>query len=241
MLQAYVDDSKSEQDPPFYVLGGYLGPAEMWARFSNEWRRSLDMRPPTKYFKYREALRGEGEFNGASEELRFHRIRTMRQLIEHFDLVEFGIGFCISDHNDAFKLVSPDRPNPYVFAASRIISLIVAASQIHGLPPFLEAWEGATRLARDLPNQTPLVANLFRSAPSWADDEDVLPLQAADMHATWLRIDAENQLQGRERVPVDGFSKELRGVSKVYSRGELHAEFWQTKQDIVRFQLEGKR
>jgi hypothetical protein len=108
-------------------------------------------------------------------------------------------------------------------------------------PMFLDAWEGATRFAREhLPNQTPLVANLVRSTQSWADDEDILPLQAADMHATWLRIDAENQLKARERVPVDGFRKVLRGVSKVYSRTDLHQDFWKTRQDIIRYRTEGK-
>jgi hypothetical protein len=256
MLQAFIDDSKSEQDPPFYVLGGYVAHAETWTRFAEEWRRSLEMRPRIRYFKYSEAVRGEGEFNGMSDEARIHRIKTMRRLIEQFDLIEFGVGFRIGDHNDAFKLLRPEpNPNYYVFASSRVITIIVKGLEAHGVEDdhlkvtfddqvmdkalVLEAWQNATKLVV-ANNPTPLVSSLLQNTPHWADDHHVLPLQAADLHATWLRIDAENQLQGRQREPVPGFSKALRGISKVYHRPDLFQEFQASREAIIRLRTEGR-
>jgi hypothetical protein len=63
MLQAYIDDSRSD-DPPVFALGGFIAPAEKWASFSDEWQQFLDMPPAIKYFKMRVTGARNGGTNG---------------------------------------------------------------------------------------------------------------------------------------------------------------------------------
>jgi hypothetical protein len=61
-LRAFFDDSNINQGP-VYVLAGWVGPAEKWAPFSDEWQAILDMNPrvgPFKYSEPSEAVNGSG-------------------------------------------------------------------------------------------------------------------------------------------------------------------------------------
>jgi hypothetical protein len=118
MVQAFIDDSKSERSPPFFVLGGYVATIDTWGAFSTEWQKALDMRPRLQYFKYREAIEGEGEFHHASEALRMERIAIMRGVVELFDLAEFGIAFRVDSYEKAFGKFGRPQLNPYYFATS---------------------------------------------------------------------------------------------------------------------------
>jgi hypothetical protein len=40
-LEVYVDDSGTG-NPPVFLLGGFIGRAESWAVFKEEWRDALD-------------------------------------------------------------------------------------------------------------------------------------------------------------------------------------------------------
>ena len=47
VLRAYIDESEHQasEGPPVFVMGGFIAPAESWAKFSDEWQEVLDMRP----------------------------------------------------------------------------------------------------------------------------------------------------------------------------------------------------
>jgi hypothetical protein len=251
MVQAYVDDSKSEGSPPFFILGGYIATAETWARFSEEWQRALDMRPRIPYFKYREALRGEGEFNGASEALRMERASVMRGVIELFDLAEFGIGFRVDAYEKAFaRFGGQQATNPYYFATANLMAElargleqlllprerldIIFDNQMMEKDKVIAAWEWATKAtAKPIPSD--ILTEILRNPPTWRDDKDVLPLQAADMHATWLRIDLENQRDGRPRKTMPGARRQLRGMGITFTEAELIARADRMEADIQRY------
>jgi hypothetical protein len=47
MLQAYVDESGTGAKDGFFVMAGYIAPAEVWAdKFVPAWQHLLEMRPP---------------------------------------------------------------------------------------------------------------------------------------------------------------------------------------------------
>jgi hypothetical protein len=54
--QAAVGDSGSEPQSPIFILGGFIAPADQWARFSAEWKAALDEPPGIAYFKLTEAM-----------------------------------------------------------------------------------------------------------------------------------------------------------------------------------------
>jgi hypothetical protein len=242
MLQAFIDDSKSEGVPPFFVLAGYIGRADMWAKFSTEWQRALDMRPRIAYFKFREALRGEGEFNGASEGLRMERARLMRNIIEQFEPCEFSFGFRLDEYEKAFSILPAGTyNNPYYFAAFQLVMRItknidhfggslndrldvVFDNQAMEQARMVAGWEKIGRSLKDderFRELPPLVANLMRSTPAFRDDKVVLALQAADMHATWSGQYIEAHRDGRAASPMPGFKRQLRGLSVVATRQTL--------------------
>ena len=72
-LRAFIDDSGSWGDFPWFVLAGYVGTVEAWDAFDESWRKSLlDGPPKLEYFKSSEAesLREDGqwgrEFQGSN-------------------------------------------------------------------------------------------------------------------------------------------------------------------------------
>lgn len=235
LFQAFIDDSKSEGDPPFFVLAGYIGRADMWAKFEREWQRALEMRGPRiAYFKYREALHGEGEFNGASEALRMERASLMRNIIEQFAPFEFSIAFRVDEYEHAFAIVPPSSVhNPYYFAAFELIMRlarnidhfggsfedelqVIFDNQAMEQARIIAGWdrlrhklESGERI-NDLP---PIAAKLMRTPPAFRDDKRVLPLQAADMQATWVRLLMEAIRDGRPDPPVPGKKKGLPGLA----------------------------
>ena len=72
----YIDDSR---DGGFYVLAGYVAPADSWSgSFNSAWRQVLDSaREPIAEFKASDCEQGRGPFRGSSRE---ERTALTRQL-----------------------------------------------------------------------------------------------------------------------------------------------------------------
>jgi len=51
VLKAFIDDSGSGSDSPWYVLAGYLGTVEGWDSFDGQWEQVLHEPPRIEYFK----------------------------------------------------------------------------------------------------------------------------------------------------------------------------------------------
>lgn len=232
MLQAFVDDSKSEGSPPIFVLGGYIATSDTWTRFSEKWRSALEMRSRIRYFKLREALRGEGEFNGASEALRMERVGVMRGVIELFDISGFSISFRVDHLEETHANFDKRWLNPYYTAVSALMPELARALHDFELPnerldivfdnqamekaKILEAWEALRDHA--LKHSTKLdppdiLTRILKHSPRWGDDKDVLPLQAADMQVTWKRISLEAERDGQKPQPMPGSRRGLKQVA----------------------------
>lgn len=242
MLQAFIDDSKSEGSPPFFILGGYIATADTWVRFSAEWQRALEMRPRIRYFKLREALRGEGEFNGASEALRMERAGVMRGVIELFPISAFSIGFRIDHLEETHAGFAKRWLNPYYTAVAALLPELARALDDFELPretldivfddqvmekvAVLGAWESlrahAVKFSHRL-DPPDILSHILKNSPRWADDKYVLPLQAADMQATWKRIAMEEERDGRKPQPMPGARKALRQVTFTLDRDFFEA------------------
>jgi Protein of unknown function (DUF3800) len=194
MLQAYIDDSRSD-DPPAFALGGFFATAEKWARFSDEWQQFLDMPPAIKYFKMSEAMSFGGEFLDWSEERRNERLRLMHRLIENH--VAGGINCIIrpNEYANVFKnsVVHRKLNNPYYFLFFGLITALAANQHQLGLneridfifdeqvmekSTIVDLWEEFKHIA-EVPKE------LLGDTPSFRNDRTTLPLQAADM-CVWI-------------------------------------------------------
>jgi hypothetical protein len=229
MLQAFIDESESERTPPAFIMGGYIAKAETWADFSTAWDEALKAKPSIRYFKLRDAARGNNQFYGWSDVARTERIALMRGIIERFDLRAFSLGFYLADLRETHAAFHSKWSNPYYNATLALIPQLARCIEDFKLPrepleiifddrvmekgTILQAYDDARAIAK--PKPPDLFTAVLRNPPRWANDEDTLPLQAADMQATWKRMKVEAKHQGKPMPSLPGFKKSL-----------LQVEFW---------------
>lgn len=203
MLKAYIDDSRMRQ-PPYYVLGGWLAPVHIWAKFSDAWRDILWMSPRIEYFKYEEAMNFSGQFHGISEDRRNEKLRLLVNLIEEHQIE--GISSVIP-HNIYVPLFGDmghkSARNPYFisfFGICAFLALLTSRKYSNekveivfdyqpgsdSMGEVQAGWEDFRSLA---PPQ--LLQYVQVHPPTFLDDKDVVALQAADLHAGWSRHQIE--------------------------------------------------
>jgi hypothetical protein len=238
MLKAYIDDSRMNQ-PTLYSLGGWVAPAEKWARFSDAWRDILWMRPRIDYFKLDEALAFDGQFRGMSEESRREKVRLLVGLIEEFDLL--GVVSLIP-HHIFYPLFGrhPQREvrNPYILSFFGIIAHVAGHMHQAGIEDkvefvfdyqptsisqVLEGWELFKQKAPDKFRRF-----LTEHPPNFLDDKQVVALQAADLHAGWARIRNELMLDdGADPEPIWGKDKgsKIRSLIKIWDEDACSTVF----------------
>ena len=182
MLQAYCDGST--EAGVALIFAGYLGSVDTWLAFSNEWDELLKLGPGA--FKMSDI--------GASQ---------MERAMFHYRLIEkapiYGIG-CAIPIGSLRKVVdelqvNPAYSNPYLLAWRAILTLVLEGAKILGLIDPIEfifdkqsdqvhiirSWEAFY-------DTVPMITRgKIRGRPSFRNDKEIVPLQAADMLAWWAR------------------------------------------------------
>jgi hypothetical protein len=204
---AYIDES---YDQAVFVAAGFAAPADQWEKFSVAWRNALAAPPPIRALKTNEAMALKGHFHKWSETERDSK------LVALYDVIDTHVSFAISAmvpiahlamFNDS-RLNKAAR-NPYLHAFSQIIGE-VARYQYQNNTDFqvefvfderlteqgklLDVWEA---IVEDAP---PDIKSQLDAPPTWAKDDEVLPLQAADLEAWWLRRRWLEKLNGFDRL-----------------------------------------
>jgi len=188
VLQAFFDDSKT--DGAALILAGYVASAENWARFSDEWKEVLSIRPRWRRFKASEVC-------ASSDEITRERVRFHYNVIKKHVLADICVAVPLSVFQtvcNECSLTGADA-NPYFFAWNCLITTIT--NNVHRLAinqpielyfdsqsektKVLLAWE---YLEPQMPRRW---RKLIKGMPAFKDDEDVMPLQAADFVAWWRR------------------------------------------------------
>lgn len=193
-LRTYVDDSEVSRGP-VHVLAGWVAPARNWADFSNDWDDVLRMSPRIEYFKFSEAMGFNGEFNGISKESRDLKLKLLMQVIEKHSL--FGVSSIIfKDVFDAWFGDDQVHGNPYFMLFYALVANVVrhAPADISEKIEFIfDNQPGQERIIREnwdsFINRIPEeYRGRIAGSPIFRDDRDILPLQAADLHAGYRRM-----------------------------------------------------
>lgn len=243
MLRAFIDGSTSHREPKFLVLAGYIAPAEQWAKFSDEWQRVLDMRPRIDYFKLKEAVRQppNGQFNGFSRDDCNTRIALFRGVIEKYCSGECAIAFGLDAYKNGYvknMLPSKALKNPFCFAQLHLTTVVAKNLTKFGLPReridfvfdnqdreepmVVSGFKDAARMQKQFGFPS-LISDIMPIAPIFADDQEVLPLQAADMLATICRRHLETEFTGKKLEPLPGFSKKISSAVQIWNEKQLRA------------------
>lgn len=204
MLQAFVDDSGNDGKSPVFVLAGYISSVEKWESFSDDWSGVL--KPATgKHLEvlkmadvYRNRLRGS-RYYGWDDDERDERLKSFIKVINKHSM--HGIVSVIPYEpylrlmKGKFKTLALDRPYflsffgvmTQLFNVTQKLKLdnrvdfIFDTQDSENIPLLMAEYDRFISMA------PPEIKALSGGYPAFKKDEDILPLQAADMLAWHAR------------------------------------------------------
>ena len=235
ILNGYIDDSADET---VFVLAGFVAPAEEWAKFSDEWAATLKAKPSIRFLKTKEAMgsKPSGKFHRWTEDERDTKLRLLYEIIDKY--VSFEVSAVV--HLGPFKRIFGNgvlpkaAANPYYHAISLLISGVAREQIRQGMPEkidfifdeqvmeqgrFLAVWDD---IVRDAP---PDVKPMIGSTPVFKKDTDVLPLQAADLEAWWLRKRWREKLTGEAEQPYPWQPAAIPGVTNIFDEEKIKESY----------------
>jgi hypothetical protein len=202
-FQAFIDESYSTEE---FVLAGHIAPAAVWAEFAKEWEDLLPF-----------ATRAEnGKFHFKMSEMaatpeRMERVPAFYRLIEERVISSISCRINLADFARAQERLHAKAnvmrwtinlnlwENTYFFAFRMLLdnfhnwrekfqSHIPLDEKVDFIfdektekHPILEAWEEYVGTRDDE------VRAYYGATPRFENDQDFLPLQAADLWAWWVR------------------------------------------------------
>ncbi|MGB3214469.1 MAG: DUF3800 domain-containing protein, partial [Alphaproteobacteria bacterium] len=195
VLQAYIDESEDDDSGGVFCLAGYLAPVVNWRAFSQEWKTLLDMKSPAygpamPYFKMSEM---------ACSQIRREKAYLFYQRIESNVSASISICFKKSDFTAALSYFGlsnvNDIKNPYIFSFKLLLTYFYHhKKELSIFEPvdfiFDEKTESSSinkvwdLLMNDDSNY---IREIMGGRPLFENDKLVLPLQAADLYAYWVR------------------------------------------------------
>jgi hypothetical protein len=213
-----ADASGNEPQSPICVLAGFVASSARWTDFSAAWQAALDEHPKLEYFKMTEAASLRGQFDrrrGWTETKRDEKVLSLVRIIRDHVGVRVSAWIRNDDYDKHIRsLPMPVRhlgnDSPYVMLVNQLVVATATFGDRHGIvtPPqyvfdaemgfdreALTFWPHVKRTL-DLSTRSD-IAKFVGEAPSFRDEKDYLPLQAADLYAWQIR----NHLLRNNRVP----------------------------------------
>ena len=194
VLKGFIDDSGSGGDSKWYVLAGYIGTVEGWDQFDQMWLDVLHEHPRTESFKASSAESRKGPFAGFTVEQRNKKIDRLIEVIGKCSRRAVCARMRQSDYNEIVKgKVPPLFDSPYYFLFPTVMGAAVNIERFDGRTESIDFVfdsddtheKGVRRLLPSVYGMQSFhgcVANIIRR-----DDEEFLPLQAADLLAWQIR------------------------------------------------------
>jgi hypothetical protein len=189
MLQVCVDGSGTG-DPRALILAGYVASPETWLEFSKDWKSHLDdLKLPR--FKMNEMVNRE-EIAAS-----FYRI-----IERHNVIAAISLTISTADLRKVVREIVPpsdieaeNLENPYYFAVKSIIGGLAALQTEIGIAEPVDFIFDDESEKGQLLSIWPLmkaamptdVIKMIGGTPTFRDDEQFMPLQAADLYAWWVR------------------------------------------------------
>lgn len=238
MLQAYIDDSASDQGEQRLFLAGFINTADRWIRFSEAWAEELGQPPTISYLKMSEANGFGGEFRGWDATDRDEKIRGLARVIRHFEPRSIHASVSQSEFRAIVAPVAPhgfSTPYSLCFHAM-MLPLAIRQSQERVKVPIdfiFDSQEGlGTQAAffygKIRESQPKKIREVMCASPIFCDEKLVLPLQAADMLAWHIRRRHETNPDAFQvpdflshdglHMAVDIQEEHLRHIAEGYSK-----------------------
>lgn len=193
MPLAFIDDSGSGGDSPYYVLAGYSADETTWAAFWPLWQAALDSPPKLEYFKMSEAESLKGQFEGFTPEGRTARLNQFIGVILACDVQEASV--VVPDreyHEIVYPVMHRNHASPYYFAFIAMVSALAAINRYSGSA---DATDFIFDEQCGIQNKAIRMYHLLKSnfperqfgRVAYRTDKQMLALQAADLIAWQIR------------------------------------------------------
>ena len=202
MLKCFFDDSGSDPQPDgVFVLAGYLMPSPWWEGFAQKWYAQLQRDYRIDYCRMADAHSGDGEFAGMDSVFRQRKVKDIALVVRECSPLAISARMTWRDYRVAVADRVPGiLANPY---AVLFFDLIGGVSHLQATvyqltqsryPPIEfvfdvqnEAEAKCAEWYRELRQMVPEPhRSIIANTPSFKDDKDLMPLQAADMLAWHL-------------------------------------------------------
>jgi len=178
-------------------LAGYVARIRNWAAFADAWRRSLAEKPAIDYLKGSEAFRLAGQFRGWSEKKRDAKVIKLISLIRQYCPLSITLAVNGKAFDAILRASKGSLRNVYVLAIAGLTTKVLSYSADQPTFEKLEFVfdEGILSRAIDfqhafndmMTSLPPKATNLIGKRPHMEDDLEFLPLQAADLLASYVR------------------------------------------------------
>jgi hypothetical protein len=190
---AFVDDSGSGGDSPYYVLAGYSADKSTWESFWADWQGVLDLSPKLNYFKMSEAESLKGQFLNFTRSDRDARLAKFIDVILNHDLFEASVAIKDVDYREVlYPVLDRGHASPYYCAFIGMATALSGRYRHSGsdeIVHFIFDTQGA------MEDKMLRLYDTFRGdfrhwklgSVEYRSDKDVLPLQAADLIAWQTR------------------------------------------------------
>lgn len=201
-LRAFTDDSGSDVGDRRLYMAGYLNRAEKWTLFSKAWGEECHATPSIAYLKMSEAQSLGGQFRGWSKEARDEKLRGLARVIRHFEPMSFEFSI---NREEFDRVVAPASPrglkSSHLIGCFAIVSGVARCIAEQGgeipIEFVFDRQDGVSDvidltfgiMQKSLP---PGATKLIKGKPTFEDDKQQLPLQAADLLAWHLRREHED-------------------------------------------------
>jgi Protein of unknown function (DUF3800) len=195
LLKAFIDDSGSGGDSPWFVLAGYMGTAEAWDDFDAPWRAALNGPPKLDYFKHSEMYAFDNQWGQfVSTKQRNQRLEDLIAVIGKHAMRAIHVRLKQKDYDEVIKpYVPPMWQNAYYFLFIGFLSAATSTEKWAGSGRKIEFFFDSNREV-EKPSKTLYgqVCGLPQFAGSvenihYKDEKAILPLQAADLFAWEVR------------------------------------------------------
>lgn len=207
VLQVFADDSEKDD---FYTVAGYLSSIGAWEKFTPEWYAVLKERPRLGFYRTSDALSLDGQFSEFSSEQRDSRVAKLAAVIPKNN--NFGVAAHLSksDFKEFFTPnFLPAWDNPYYVCAAFLIENIclhmqMGENKVRKLDFIFDA-QGKVGKHFTIAYEAMLKPMSLARFPFIGEvrhekKTDFLPLQAADMQASWIR---RSKSQGQLSTTAD--------------------------------------
>ncbi len=192
---AHTDESE-EQD--IYLIAAYVHMADRWMSFADEWNdRCKNHDPKITFFHAVEAEEGSGQFTGIRREFRNLKVRELAAIIQKWIPGSIHCWLNKRDYDAHYRgKVSKEYDDPYLVLFYWIINLM-AMGNVHfnvakPVDFIFDEKKGHEKRALNWYFKIQELASegmqqLLGNTPLFRTDQEVVPLQAADMLAWNLR------------------------------------------------------